>query len=70
MKSSAAIDCIQLMAVREEISNPPTGDEVLTALTAGSNGLLPDIMKCCGGPLLDFIVLFGIERERYTCRMT
>ena len=26
---------------------------------AGSNGLLPDIVKCCGGPLLDFIVLFG-----------
>ena len=25
---------------------------------AGSNGLLPDIVKCCGGPLQDFIVSF------------
>jgi len=28
---------------------------------AGSNGLLPDIVKCCGSPLLDVIMmsLFG-----------
>ena len=33
---------------------------------AGNNGLLPDIVKCCGGPLLDFVVsLFGtVWREK------
>ena len=53
--------------------DPPTRDEVLAALSrikvgkaAGSNGLLPDIVKCCGDPLLDFIVsMFGaVWREK------
>ena len=55
------------------MSNSPTGDEVLAALSrikvgkaASNNGLLPDIVKCCGGPLLDFIVLLfrTVWRER------
>ena len=53
----ATTDGIQPMAVRDEMSNPPTGDEILAALlrikvgkAAGSNGLLPDIVKYCGGP--------------------
>ena len=55
------------------MSDPPTGDEVLAALSrikvgkaAGSNGLLSDIVKYCGGPLLDFIVsMFGaVWREK------
>ena len=45
----ATIDNIPSMVVREEMCNPLTG-----------GGLLPNIVKCCGGPLLDFIVsLFG-----------
>ena len=69
----ATIDSIPSMVVRREMCNPPTGDEVLAALSrikvgkaAGSNGLLPDIVKCCGGPLLDFIVsMFGaVWREK------
>jgi len=50
--------------------DPPTSEEVMTTLSrgkaAGSNGLLPDIEKCCGGPLLDVIVsLFGtVWREK------
>ena len=50
--------------------DPPTGDGVLAALSgikeAGSNGLLLDIVKCCGGPLLDFVVsMFGaVWREK------
>ena len=63
----ATIDGIQSMATREEMCDPPTSDEVVATLSrikvgkaAGSNGILPDIVKCCGGPLLDFIVLlFG-----------
>ena len=74
----ATIDGIQLMAVGNEMSSPPTGDEVLAVLSkikvrkaAGSNGLLPDIVKCCGGPLLHFMVsLFGtVWGESSTCRM-
>ena len=70
----ATIESIQPMAMREEMCDPPTSDEVVAALSrfkvgkaAGSNGLLPDIMKCCGGPLLDFIVsLFGtVWREKW-----
>ena len=48
--------------------DPPTGDKVLAALSrikvdkaAGSNGLLPDIVECCGGPLLDIIVSIRVE---------
>jgi len=61
------------MAIRREICDPPTREEVMTVLSriklgkpAGSNGLLPDILKCRGGPLLDVIVsLFGTEwREK------
>ena len=53
--------------------DPPTSEEVMTALSrikpgkvAGSNGLLPDIVKCCGGPLLDIIIsLFStVWREK------
>ena len=64
--NTATIDDIQPMAMREGMCDLPTGDEVLAALSrikigkaAGSNGLLPNIVKCCGGPLLD----------RYLCRM-
>ena len=42
--------------------DPPCKGEILRALgrllvgkTGGSNGLLPDLIKCCGGPLIDFI---------------
>jgi len=59
----ATIDGIKQMAMRREMCDPPTSEEVMTALsriklgkTAGSNGLLPDIVKCCSGPLLDVIV--------------
>jgi len=53
--------------------DPPTSEEVVTVLSriklgkaAGSNGLLPDIVRCCGSPLLDVIVsLFGtVWREK------
>ena len=50
------------MKMREDMCGPPTS-EVLAALSkikvgkaADNNGLLPDIVKCCGGPLLDFVV--------------
>ena len=35
---------------------------------AGNNGLLSDDVKCCGGPLLDFVVSLLVqcsERSRY-----
>jgi len=61
------------MTTRQEMCGTPTGDEVLATLlrikvgrAAGSNGLLPDIVKCCSSPLLDFTVsLFGtVWREK------
>jgi len=51
------IDGIKQMAIKREMCDPPTSEEVMTALSrikpqkiAGSNGLLLDIVKCCGGP--------------------
>ena len=54
---------------------PSSSDEVLAALSkikvgkaAGNNGLLSDDVKCCGGPLLDFVVSLLVqcsERSRY-----
>ena len=53
-----------------ELAEPPNGEEILRALgqlavgKAGSmNGLLPDVLKCCGGPLVEYIsVLFQTVR--------
>ena len=60
-KIKMTLDSILPMAVRDKMCNTPIGDEVLAALSrinvgkaAGSNGLLPDIVKCCGGLLLDW----------------
>ena len=58
---------IQPMTTREEMCSPSNSDEMLAVLSrikvwkaACSNGLLPDIVECCGGPLLDLIAsLFG-----------
>jgi len=60
----ATIESIQPMALREEMCDPPTGDEVVVALSrfklGKAHGLLPDVVKCHGDPLLDFTVsLFG-----------
>jgi len=69
----ATIDSIKQIAMRRDMCDPPTSEEVMTALSriklgkaAGSNGLSPDIVKCCGDPLLDVIVsLFGaVWREK------
>ena len=32
------------------------------------NGLLLDVLKCCGGPLLDYVTLFqAVWEEKYMC---
>ena len=57
------------LSLRHELSEPPDRDEILRALgkltlgrAGGMNGLLPDVLKCCGGPLLDYILtLFQTE---------
>ena len=66
-------DDIKQIAIRREMCDPPTSEERMIVLlrtkpgkAAGSNGLLPDVLKCCGSPLLDVIVsLFGtVWREK------
>ena len=56
------IDNMQQFPLRSALSDPPCKDEILRALgrflvvkAGGCNGLLPDLIKCCGGPLIDFI---------------
>ena len=74
------IDDIKQIAIRREMCDPPTSEERMIALlrikpgkAAGSNGLLPDVLKCCGSPLLyvyySVIVWYSVERETDLCRM-
>ena len=49
--------------LRRELSELPDRDEILRALgkltlgrAGGLNRLLPDVLKCCGGSLLDYIL--------------
>ena len=68
------IDNMQQFPLRSAMSDPPCKGEILKALgrllvgrAGGGNGLLPDLMKCCGGPLIDFIeTLFAtVWREQH-----
>ena len=53
----ATLDAVEQMPLRRELSEPPEILRALGKLTLGSmNGLLPDVLKCCGGPLLDYIL--------------
>ena len=54
----ATLDAVEQLPLRHELSEPPDRNETLRALgkltldRAGDlNGLLPDGLKCCGGPL-------------------
>ena len=54
---------VEQLLLRRELSEPPDRDEILRALgkltlgrAGGMNGLLPDVLKCCGGPMLDYIL--------------
>ena len=56
----ATLDAVEQLPLRHELCEPPDRDEILRALgrlavgrAGGMNGLLPDVLKCCGGPLLD-----------------
>ena len=57
------VSSVQLMAVREELSMPPSEDEILAAMSSlkvgkagGKNGVLPEMLKCCGANLLEHLV--------------
>ena len=57
------LDVVEQLLLRHELSEPPDRDEIFKALgkltlrrTGGMSGLLPDVLKCCGGPLLDNIL--------------
>ena len=61
--NQAALDGVQQLLLMSELAQPPDRDEILRALgrltvgkAGGVNGLLPDILKCCGGSLLDYIL--------------
>ena len=52
------------LEVREELCVPPSDDEVLAAMSTlrsgkagGKNGVLPEMLKCCGANLLDYLVV-------------
>ena len=51
------------MAVGEELGMPPSEDEILAAMSSlkggkagGKNGVLPELLKCCGANLLEHLV--------------
>ena len=62
--NQSALDEVRQLPLRSELAEPPNEDEILEALgqlavgkAGGMNGLLPDVLKCCGGPLLEYIVV-------------
>ena len=62
--NQAALEGVEHLPLRSGLAGPPDKDDILRALgrlavgRAGSlNGLLPDVLKCCGGPLLDYILM-------------
>ena len=61
--NQAALEGVERLPLRSGLAGPPDKDEILRALgrlavgrAGGLNGLLPDVLKCCGGPLLDYIL--------------
>ena len=59
----SAILAAKQYPVRNELKVPPTEDEVLEALgklkgkkAAGKNGILPEMVKGCGGWMMDYIL--------------
>ena len=57
------VSTVQLMAVGEELGMPPSEDEILAAMSSlkggkagGKNGVLPELLKCCGANLLEHLV--------------
>ena len=61
--NQGALDGVEQFPLRSGLVEPPDKDEILGALgrlavgrAGGLNGLLPDVLKCCGGPLLDYIL--------------
>ena len=49
------VSSVASMRVREELSEPPSEDEILVAMgtlksgkAGGKNGMLPEMLKCCG----------------------
>ena len=68
------IDNMQQFPLRSALSDPPCKGEILKALgrllvckAGGGNRFLPDLIKCCGGPLIDFIETLFASVERATC---
>ena len=68
------IDNMQQYPLQSTLADPPCKGETLRALgrlsvskAGGNNGLLPDLIKCCGGLLMDFIeTLFAtVWREQH-----
>ena len=61
--NQAALEGVECLPLRSGLAGPPDKDEILRALgrlavgrAGGLNGLLPDVLKYCGGPLLDYIL--------------
>ena len=59
------VSSVAFMRVREELSEPPSEDEILVAMgtvtlksgkACGKNGVLPEMLKCCGVSMLDRLV--------------
>ena len=51
------------LEVREKLRVPPSEDEVLAVMSTlksgkagGKNGVFPEMLKCCGANLLDYLI--------------
>ena len=53
------INTMQQFSPQSALSDPSCKGEILGSFSVGKaggdNGLLPDLIKCCGAPLMDFI---------------
>ena len=59
----SVLDSVRQFPVRDELDLPPSEEEVLGALNAvrgnkagGKNGILPELVKCCGANLLEYFL--------------
>ena len=72
--TESVLDSVRQRPVRDELDLPPSEEEVLGALNAvrgnkarGKNGILPELVKCCGANLLEYFLEYFHQVWRDEC---
>ena len=72
--TESVLDSVRQCPVRDELDLPPSEEEVLGAVSAirgnkagGKNGILPELVKCCGANLLEYFLELFHQVRRDEC---